>query len=32
LDDSLKWIESISVTWLKVPKGKEGASVMIEAV
>ena len=29
LDDSCKWIESVSVIWLKVPKGKEGASVML---
>jgi hypothetical protein len=29
LDDSLKWIESISVIWLSVPKGQEGARVMI---
>jgi hypothetical protein len=29
LDDSCKWIESISVIWLNVPKGKEGAQIMI---
>ena len=30
LDDSLRWIGSLSVTWRRVRKGEEGAEILVE--